>query len=345
MPRLTVVVPIYNEAQVLAMFHRRLAYVLDELTDWTTEILYVNDGSKDQTLAQLEDLQLHDARVSVLNLSRHFGKSRALSAGLDHADADAVIVMDADLQDPPELIPEFLALWCEGYDVVHGKRVSRKGESRMKKLTAFVCYRLLATLSRVSIAPDTGDFRLLSRRALDAIKGLRERHRYMKELYAWIGFRQTAVPYARKARAAGKSKYNTVHMLEDAMEGITSFSILPLRVFSVAGLVLALGAFMAAAWIAYHVLALGESASGYPTLMVALVFLSGAQLLGLGMIGEYLGRIFNESRQRPLYLVECYTPALAGHHVRSLTGTRGVGVRLSAAANTWLTAASELDSV
>ncbi len=222
---LAVVVPVYNEEQILDIFHTRLCATLAMLGDIEAEIVYVNDGSTDDTLRILHALHTLDSRVTVINLSRNFGKEIALSAGLDHADADAVIVIDADLQDPPELIPEFICVWKQGYDVVYGQRISRDGETMLKKASAFAFYRVIRALSRVSIPQDTGDFRLLSRRAVEALRRLPEQHRYMKGLFAWIGFPQTALRYERDARAAGESKFNYIRLWNFAIEGITSFSI------------------------------------------------------------------------------------------------------------------------
>ena len=305
--RLSVVVPAYNEEQSLAEFHKRLSAVLDGV-DGASEILYVNDGSSDDTLALLNTLRESDPRVGIIDLSRNFGKEVALTAGLDHARGEAVVVIDADLQDPPELIPEFIERWKQGYDVVYAQRASREGESWLKKLTAHVFYRLIQRISRVRIPADTGDFRLLSRRAVEALKRLPEQHRFMKGLFAWIGYAQVAVPYHRDRRFAGKSKWSYWRLWNLAVEGITSFTIAPLKIATYAGLFTALAAFVYGLVIIYKTLVYGNPVAGYPSLMAVILFLGGVQLMTIGIIGEYLGRMFDETKGRPLYLVKDYRP-------------------------------------
>ena len=242
-PLISVVGPAYNEAEVLGEFHRRVAAVADSIES-PVELIFVDDGSSDDTLELLRDLQGRDARVAILELSRNFGKEIAMTAGIDHARGDAVVIIDADLQDPPELIPEMIRNWQAGYDVVYAKRTSRAGETFLKRATAKMFYRLIGRLSRVSIPPDTGDFRLLSRRAVNALSGLREQHRFMKGLFAWIGYPQKAIPYERHARHDGRTKWNLRGLWSFAIEGITSFTILPLKVATYVGLATALGAFL-----------------------------------------------------------------------------------------------------
>jgi glycosyltransferase involved in cell wall biosynthesis len=304
----SVVVPAFNEAEVLPNFHDRLATVLQDLPQ-VAEIVYVNDGSNDATLDIMRDLAVKDKRVAIVNLSRNFGKEIALAAGLDHARGDAAIVIDADLQDPPELIPEMLRRWEEGYDVVYAKRVARDGETRLKKLTAFAFYRLIQSVSHVRIPQDTGDFRLLSRRAIDALGKLREQHRFMKGLFAWIGYPQISVPYRREPRYAGKTKWNYWRLWNFAIEGITSFSTAPLKMATYLGAVTALGAFLYAVIIIYKTIAFGNPVRGYPSLMVVVLFLGGVQLITIGILGEYVGRTFDEAKNRPLYLVDEYLPS------------------------------------
>lgn len=300
---LTVVVPAYNEAAVLEEFHARLARVLDTL-DLDGGVLYIDDGSRDGTWALIEQLAARDPRATGLKLARNFGKELALTAGLDHVTADAALIIDADLQDPPELIPEFIAKWREGFDVVYGQRLQRDGETWLKKVTAAGFYRVMQRLSSTKIPADTGDFRLMSRRALDALHGLRERHRFMKGLFAWVGFRQVALPYRRDARAAGVSKFNYWKLWNFALEGITSFSTAPLRIATYVGLLTAIAAFAFGLWIIAKTLLWGDPVAGYPSLMTVMLFLGGAQLMALGIIGEYLGRLYMESKARPLYLIE-----------------------------------------
>lgn len=305
---LSVVVPAFNEAEVLTRFHERLSAVLQDVP-LTAEIVYVNDGSSDATLDVMRTLAANDGRVAIVNLSRNFGKEIALTAGLDHARGDAVVVIDADLQDPPELIPELIRRWREGYDVVYAKRIARDGESGLKKLTAFAFYRVIQRVSRVYIPQDTGDFRLLSRRAIVALCKLREQHRFMKGLFTWIGYPQVAVSYRREPRYAGETKWNYWRLWNFALEGITSFTTAPLRLATYLGLVIALAAFAYAAFIIYKTLAFGDPVRGYPSLMVVLLFLGGVQLISIGILGEYIGRMFDETKNRPLYLVQEYRPA------------------------------------
>ncbi len=305
---LSIVVPIYNEATIILTFHQRLVAVLDGM-DVQAEIVYVNDGSSDKTLEQLTSLRSADPRIALVDLSRNFGKEIALSAGLDHSTGDAVVVIDADLQDPPELIPTLYAHWKKGFDVVYAKRISRSGETFFKKMTAHLFYRVLHCLSNVQIPIDTGDFRLISRRVVDSLKSLRETHRFMKGLFTWVGYPQIAVPYERDPRVGGTTKWNYWKLWNLAIEGITSFSIAPLKISTYFGFVTAFGAFLYALVIIYKTLMYGESIQGYPSLMVVMLFLGGIQLITLGIIGEYLGRTFVETKARPLYLLNSYQPA------------------------------------
>lgn len=306
---LSVVVPAYNEAAVLPAFHARLCSVLDGL-DMTAEIIYVNDGSRDETSQVLREFAGQSGRVAVIELSRNFGKEMAMTAGLDHANGDAVVIIDADLQDPPELIVELIRHWRQGYDVVNARRTHRHGESALKKLTAHAFYRVIQRMSRrVTIPRDVGDFRLLSRRAVAALRQLREQHRFMKGLFAWIGYPQIAIPYERDARHAGDTKWGYWKLWNFAIEGITSFSTGPLLVATYVGVFTALTAFLYALLIIYQTLVHGNPVQGYPSLMVVILFLGGVQLMSIGIIGEYLGRMFDETKGRPLYLVEHYRPS------------------------------------
>lgn len=305
---LSIVVPAFNEEDVLPEFHRRLSAALSPL-ECNYEILYVNDGSSDNTLDVMKGFEDH--QVSILDLSRNFGKEIALTAGLDHADADAVIVIDADLQDPPELIPQLIEKWQEGFDVVYAKRTARDGETIIKKATAKLFYRFIQGISRVKIPSDTGDYRLLSRRAVESLRQLRETHRFMKGLFAWIGYPQVAVEYRRDPRFAGDTKWNYWQLWNFALEGITSFTINPLKISTYLGLFTAVGSFIYALFVIYKTLAFGEPVRGYPSLMVVILFLGGVQLISLGVIGEYLGRMFNETKQRPLYLINSFSKSPA----------------------------------
>lgn len=300
---ISIVVPFYNEESVIAAFHERLVSVLQGLK-CRFEILYINDGSSDATVDVLKKLPAGPALVRILNLSRNFGKEIAMTAGFDHAHGDAVIVIDADLQDPPEIIPEFIQWWEDGYDVVYGQRIARHGETAMKKATAKAFYRVMRYLSgRVTIPEDTGDFRLLSRQAVDALIKLREKHRFMKGLFAWIGFRQKSVLYQRDARYAGETKWNYWQLWNFSLEGITSFTTGPLRVATYFGFTTASLSFAYGLYIVIKTLFFGDPVPGFPSLIAVITFLGGIQLLTIGIIGEYLGRMFNEVKNRPLYFI------------------------------------------
>ncbi|MEP6943750.1 MAG: glycosyltransferase family 2 protein [Betaproteobacteria bacterium] len=298
----SVVVPVYDEAAVLPEFHRRLAATLDAL-DAAAEIIYVDDGSRDASAALLAGLHASDPRVAVIGLSRNFGKEVAMTAGIDHAQGDALIVIDADLQDPPELIGDMVRAWREGADVVLMRRAHRAQESWLKRSTSAAFYRVIGRLSAIDIPADVGDFRLLSRRAVQAFRRLPERNRFMKGLFAWIGFPTRELVYDRDGRFAGKSKWNYWKLWNFALEGITSFSAAPLKIASYVGFLTAVVAFTYGAFVIGKTLLYGDPVAGYPTLVVLVLFLGGLQLMALGIIGEYLARMFVEVKQRPLYLV------------------------------------------
>lgn len=310
--RLTVVVAAHNEAECLPALHARIVAVLRRLDSIDGRVLYVDDGSQDGTWTVMQRLARGDERVQLLRLSRNFGKEAALTAGLDHVEEGAAMILDADGQDPPELIPQFVALWREGHDDVHGTRIAREGEGWFKRATASLFYRVIGHLSRTPIPADTGDFRLLSPRSLDALRQLRERHRFMKGLFGWVGYNQVAVPYRREPRLAGNSKYGWWKLWNLALEGITGFSTVPLRVATYLGLLTALVAFIAAVWVVVKALLWGDPVAGWPTMMVVILFLGGVQLIALGLIGEYLGRLYEESKQRPLYLIDTWQPGRGG---------------------------------
>ena len=304
---LSVVVPVYNEDEVLPEFHRRLGAVLDALP-MQSEIVYVNDGSTDATMTQLVALRGADARVAFIDLSRNFGKEIAMSAGLDHAHGDAVVVIDSDLQDPPELIPDMIRVWQDGFDVVLMRRRSRAQESWLKRATARAFYRTIGRMGTIDIPENVGDFRLLSRRAVAALRRFPERSRFMKGLFAWIGFPCREIEYDRDGRHAGETKWNYWRLWNFALEGITSFSAAPLKVASYVGFVTALVAFAYGVYVIGKTLLYGDPVRGYPTLIVVVLFLGGLQLMALGIIGEYLARMFTEVKQRPLYLVQQWRP-------------------------------------
>jgi polyisoprenyl-phosphate glycosyltransferase len=307
-PTFSIVVPCHNEAKGIGVFHARLAAVMQRLGE-SWEVIYINDGSQDLTLRCLETLRANDPHVALINLSRNFGKEIALTAGLDHASGEAVVVIDADLQDPPELIPELVAAWREGYDMVYAQRRVRAGETWLKKRTAELFYQLMQHIGGVRLPPNAGDFRLISRRAVEALLLLREHHRFMKGLFAWVGFPSKAVPYDRAPRHAGETSWNYWRLWNLAVEGITSFTVLPLKVATYMGLLVAGSAMLYGGTIIARTIAIGNHVPGYPSLMAVTLFLGGVQLMTLGIIGEYLGRIFNETKRRPLYLVERLEPA------------------------------------
>jgi polyisoprenyl-phosphate glycosyltransferase len=304
---ISVVVPVYNEEAVLAEFHRRLGAALDD-TAASAEIIYVNDGSQDGSMARLAELHRTDPRVAVVDLSRNFGKEIAMTAGLDHADGDAVIVIDADLQDPPELIPQMISAWREGNDVVLMRRRSRAQESWFKKATARAFYRAIGRIGSIDIPEDVGDFRLLSRRAVLALRRFPERSRFMKGLFAWIGFPCREIEYDRDRRFAGDTKWNYWRLWNFALEGITSFSVTPLKLASYVGVMTSLVAFAYGGYFVVKTLIFGDVVRGFPTLIAVVLFLGGLQLMALGIIGEYLARMFIEVKQRPLYLVQQVLP-------------------------------------
>ncbi|MRS01608.1 glycosyltransferase [bacterium] len=310
---LSIVVPAFNEQEVLPTFHARLSKVLNSLP-LESEVIYVNDGSRDGTLEMMKILRAHDDRVAILDLSRNFGKEIAMTAGLDHSKGNAVVVIDADLQDPPELISEMVKLWREGWDVVYAQRIERRGETLLKKLTAHWFYRLMHQVGRIRIPENVGDYRLLSRRAIDALLQLREQHRFMKGLFAWIGFPQTGIPYHRDPRFAGRSTWDYWRLWNFALDGITSFTTTPLKCATYLGLTIACVSFIYSAVIILQKILYGNPVKGYPSLMVVILFLGGVQLIFLGIIGEYLGRMFDETKRRPLYFFTSFHPAASQQH-------------------------------
>ena len=309
--RLNVVIAAFNEADSLSLLQPRIAAVLDGLAErdgLEGRVLYVDDGSTDATWNVLQQLAARDSRVALLRLSRNFGKELALTAGLDHVEAGAALILDADGQDPPELIPRFVEQWRNGFDDVHGTRLEREGEGWLKRTTAHAFYRVIGRLSKTPIPADTGDFRLLSPRALEALGRLRERHRFMKGLFGWVGFNRVSIPYHREPRLAGDTKFNFWRLWNLALEGITSFSTAPLRLATYMGLATALVAFAYGLWVIGKALLWGDPVQGWPTMMAVILFLGGVQLIALGLIGEYLGRLYEESKQRPLYVVDAWRP-------------------------------------
>lgn len=303
---ITILVPAYNEQEVLHLLYDRLVKLMNENTGYDFEILLVNDGSKDKTFEIMQELREKDKRFCYLNLSRNFGKETAMIAGLDYCNGDAVVIIDADLQDPPELIPEMIKYWEEGYDDVYAKRKSREGETWLKKFTSKMYYEVLQGFTRIEIQKDTGDFRLLDRRCVEALKSMRENQRYTKGLFSIIGYNKKEILYDRDPRAAGQTKWNYGRLIDLSIDGITSFTTSPLRWAAILGIMISGVAFIYMIYIIIKTLATGIDVPGYASLMVVILFLGGIQLIFLGIIGEYLGRTFNESKHRPLYFIERY---------------------------------------
>ncbi|MHB1223007.1 MAG: glycosyltransferase family 2 protein [Gemmatimonadaceae bacterium] len=300
---LSVVVPCFNEDAVIEETHRELTSTLSVLDDLDYEIVYVDDGSQDRTPEILESLQQADPCVRVICLSRNFGHQVAVTAGLEHADGDAVVVIDADLQDPPEIIPRMVARWREGYDVAYGERVSRDGETRFKVATASAFYRVLNHLTETRIPLDAGDFRLIDRRVVEALRAMPECDRFIRGLVSWAGFRQVAVPYDRAPRFAGQSKYPLMKMLRFAFDGLTSFSVAPLHAVAAGGVIASALALAALLYVLAMRLFTSQDVSGGTVLLIGLLFIGGIQLVALGIVGEYVGRVYGQAKRRPLYFV------------------------------------------
>jgi len=303
---ISILIPAYNEEPVLDKLFHRLANLANDNKAYNFEFLFVNDGSKDKTLDLIKDYADADSRVSYINLSRNFGKEIGMIAGLDHATGDATVIIDADLQDPPELIPKMIKLWEEGYDDVYAKRKSRDGETWFKKFTSKMYYKTLQSVTRIPIQEDTGDFRLLDRRVVEALKQFRESQRNTKAMFSWVGFHKKEILYNRDPRAAGETKWNYIKLVELAIDGITSFTTAPLRISTYAGIGISFLTFVYLVVLIIRTIFFGADLAGYPSMMAVILFLGGVQLLSLGIIGEYVGRIFNETKQRPLYLIEEY---------------------------------------
>lgn len=301
--RLTILVPVYNEQEAIPPFLAKLDSILDQLNfDWS--ILFINDGSQDATLNVLLDASRRDERIKTINFARNFGKEAALTAGLDTVDADAVIIMDVDLQDPPELISEFVKLWLEGYDVVYGVRTSRSTDGFLKRWTAEKFYALFNAISTLKIPANVGDYRLIDQRVVTVLRTVRERSRFMKGLFAWVGYPAAAVPFERPLRTAGRTKFGFRRLWNFALDGIFGFSALPLKAWTYCGLAVAMAAILYAFVIMFRTLIFGISVPGYASIMVVVLVLGAAQLISLGILGEYIARIVMESKQRPIYVIE-----------------------------------------
>jgi dolichol-phosphate mannosyltransferase len=301
----SIIVPVFNEEEVIQKTYQRLITVMNS-TNAPYELLFINDGSKDKTEEILIEIGRNDKKVKLINFSRNFGHQVAISAGMDYAQGEAVVIIDADLQDPPELILDMIEKWMEGYDVIYAKRLSRKGESFFKKQSASLFYRTLRSMTDIDIPLDTGDFRLMDRKVVEEIKGLREKNRFVRGIASWVGFRQTAIEYERDARAAGETKYPLKRMLKLSMDGITSFSYKPLKLASYAGAVLAISGLIYMFYVFYLKIFTDATVPGWSSLIIIQLFFSSFVLILLGIMGEYIGRIYDETKNRPLYIVRDY---------------------------------------
>lgn len=304
MKKITILVPCYNEEEALPILYNALKDLMDGNSSYLWDVLFINDGSHDKTIEVIKQLRDNDNRICYVDLSRNFGKEAAMLAGFDYATGDAVVIMDADLQHPPHVIPEMIKKWEEGYDDVYGKRLSRGKESWLRRKMSLWYYRLLQKTTRVEILQNVGDFRLLDRKCINELKKLREAERYTKGMYCWIGFKKTFVDFETQDRVAGESSWNFKGLLGLAIDGITSFTVAPLKISIVLGMFVSIIAFIFMCYTLINTWLYGDPVQGYPTLMTVILFLGGVQLLSLGIIGEYLGKIFIESKDRPVYVVQ-----------------------------------------
>ncbi len=306
MKKISIIIPAYNEEESLPYLYERLEKLMGEMQNYEFEILFVNDGSRDKTMQIIKEFRQKDERISYVDFSRNFGKEIAMIAGLDYAKGDCVIFMDADLQDPPELIPELVKYWEEGYDDVYARRSSRKGETWLKKFTSKMYYKVLQSLTRVPIQKDTGDFRLLDRRCVNALRKLRESQRCSKSMFSWIGYNKKEVLYERDPRIAGKTKWNYRKLIDLAIDGITSFTTSPLRISTYLSIPTFLALFVYFIYVIIKCITQNVAIQAFQAIILLILFFSGIQILLFGIIGEYLGRIFNETKNRPLYFVNEY---------------------------------------
>ncbi|MPL91523.1 putative glycosyltransferase [bioreactor metagenome] len=306
MKKVSLLIPAYNEEKVLQLLYQRIKAIIDNLNQYEWEVLFINDGSKDNTLAVLYSIRNQDNRINVLDLSRNYGKEVAMLAGFDYVKGDAVIILDADLQDPPELIPQMLEQWELGYDDVYAKRNSRKGETFIKKKTSQWFYKILQKSTDIPIQLNTGDFRLLDKSCVKALKQIREANRYTKGMFSWIGYNKKEILFDRDPRAAGETKWNYLKLFSLAIEGITSFTTKPLRISTFIGGIISVLSFIYAIYMLYDTIVYGNDVKGYPSLLVTILFLGGIQLLSLGILGEYIARIFIETKNRPTYFARTY---------------------------------------
>ena len=306
MKKITILVPAYNEEESLPFLYERVSKIMNEVKDYEFELLFVNDGSKDNTLNEIKKLREQDKRVCYVDFSRNFGKEIAMIAGLDYATGDCVIIMDADLQDPPELIPQMVELWEQGYDDVYAKRRSRAGETWLKKFTSKMYYKVLQSLTKVEIQKDTGDFRLLDRRCVNALRKMRENGRCSKSMFSWIGYNKKEIMYDRDPRFAGQTKWNYKKLIDLAIDGITSFTTSPLRIATYISIPTFLTLLIYFIYVIVKCIRLNIAIQAFQAIILLILFFAGIQIILIGIMGEYLGRIFNESKNRPLYLVNEY---------------------------------------
>ena len=301
--KISVLIPFYNEEEVLPQLYERLARVMDSMPEYDWEAMLVNDGSKDGSLVAAARMHEQDKRFHYIDLSRNFGKETAMMAGFDHVTGDCVVIMDSDLQHPPEVIPDMVAEWENGYDDIYGQRLTRGKEPWLRKVLSLQYYKLLQKSTNIPILENTGDFRLLDRVCINALKSMRESNRYTKGMYCYVGFRKKGVPFKQEERAAGTTKWNFFKLFNLAVEGITSYTSAPLRMATVVGVVIALLALLYLVYVLIKAIAVGDPVAGYPTIIVSILFLGGLQLLFLGILGEYIGRIFTETKRRPVYFI------------------------------------------
>jgi len=304
--KVSILIPCYNEEKSLPFLYEELLKIINQLDNYEWEFLFVNDGSRDNTLFIIKQLREKDNRICYVDLSRNFGKERAMLAGFDYVTGDCMIIMDADLQDPPNLIPDMLKYWEEGFDDVYAKRTTRGKESWFRKKFSLTFYRILKSTSHFDVLENVGDFRLLDKSCISVLRKLRESERYTKGLFAWIGFRKKEILFKRSNRVAGNSSWSFISLFKLAVEGITSFTIAPLKISTFVGFVVSLWAFGYMIYILIKTMFYGDPVAGYPTLMVTILLLGGLQLLSIGIVGEYLGRIFNETKNRPTYIAREY---------------------------------------
>ncbi len=306
MKTITIIIPCYNEAQSLPLLHAELCKLSESESGYNWEYLFINDGSRDTTIEELEKLHAQDKRCNYVDLSRNYGKEVALLAGFDYATGDCAVIMDADLQHPPHVVHEMLRKWEQGYDDVYARRKSRGKESWLRKRLSLAYYRLLSKSTRIDVLPNVGDFRLLDRRCIDALRQLREQSRYTKGMYCYIGFKKTFVEFETQDRVAGQSSMSYSVLVKLAIEGLTAYTTSPLQWATGIGILVSLISFLYALWVIVKTIVWGDPVAGFPTLMIAILFLGGVQLLSLGIIGEYLGRVFNETKNRPVYFVQSF---------------------------------------